>query len=864
MKPLAALFSFPLFRHEARVLGLSPGTPIFLAFAWMFAAGLAFWAGNFFASNRASLDVFLGYVPWVYALVIPALGMASWAEDWRRGVAERLLTLPLTVGQLVGTRLAVMALAVGVFLLGTWPMVATIALLGDPDWGPILTGYLGAWLLGVVFAAFALAAAAMCRSQVVAFIGGFAVVLFLVLSGWAGVVDVLEGWLPAGMVAVMRESSLLEHYRRFVLGVVDARSVLYLLGLLLLAVGWQVAAVAHRAERRPRGLAPWMVIAVAGVAAAAVWAVSPYVRLRLDATADGLYTLSPASLKLVRALPKPVEFVVYDSRTNPDVPLASRLVSRRLMDLLADVKAENPSMVTVRVINPDLNVNDELAAQARGIVEQPLGTGQGFYLGMAASMDGRNAVVPAFDVDRAPYLEFDLMSVLAEVEKVRRKQMTLLSVPNLRMKDLRPTWLTEIESFYDIKYLLPGQPVVPDGTDILVVLMAPYLPAESLYAIDQYVVKGGRVLMLLDPYFRSAPGEDNNLPDRNADAFAFDHPADLLRGWGVEYDGMDIVGDPVLAATINEPELGFRTYPFWLHLTPDEVNHKLPFTSYVDDLLLPEAGSFEPKALASGLTYEPVLVTTDKAQKVPREVFDNVDPQLYASRMAGTPRRYDVAMVLRGRFASLFKDVPPAVANYYHDYAPQGASATVPPLVSVGGKDGAVVAVGDTDFLDTKFSLQPGGRQGELEPVNDNLVFFFNTLQYLAGEGELLGLRGKAVNSRSFVLVEQMLNALGARYVALEQKMAADLFQVSERLQALKAQKEQGLAADPRLEKDLKVFEARNLELRKQLREVRKNLRRDVVRLERVVVVFNLVAMPGLLLGLCVWLRRRRRARAKG
>lgn len=841
-----AVVSYAFVRHQARLLLVNPATPIFLAFAWVLAMGLTFFVGNFFAANHAGIELYVGYLPWVYCIMLPALAMGLWAEDSRNGVAERLLTLPLGLGQLVVGRFVVLWAVVGIWLLGCWPLLLTIGWLGSPDWGAVATALLGQMLLAGGLLGLALLASALARSYVVAFVLGVALLALALFVGMDGVADSLLPYVPADVFNAVYETSLLEHARRFTQGVVDGRSVGYLLGVIALTLGLQMAVLAWRFSRG-RGW-PW---ALAGVVALVLLTLAGrMLPWRLDMTSDGLYTFAPASREMLTHLPRPVTLTLYDSRTNPDIPMASRIMARRVRDMLADMQALNPSRLTIETVNPDADVADELTASKAGMLEQPLPGGQGFYLGLVAEMDGRRSVIPALEPSRTPYLEFDLMSLLAEVQKLERKNLALLAVPNLRLQDMAPRWVGEMSGFYNLEYLLPGVTAIPPGTDVLVVMMSPYMPVETLYALDQYVVTGGKVLLLMDPYQRSAPDAIVRAPDRNAGDAALNHPADLLRAWGVAYDGSRMVADSAHAATVNEPKLGFRTYPLWLGLGRDNLNQNLPFTSYVDTLTLAESGVLEAGTLAPGLTFTPVLVSGAGAQVVRREVFDKGDAELMATQLEGRPQTYVLGGLLSGHFPSTFKDVPPQVAEAVH--------GSLPGHVARSDKAGAVLVYADTDFADETFSVQKGA-DGELVPVNDNLVLLFNSLQYLTGEGALLSLRGKAVQPRSFTVIEAMLTRLAASYTRVENKMAAELYQVAGRLEQLKQQAEPGdISMETAAENELRTYEERNLELKKQLRDVRKRLRRDVLRVERLLAALNMLVMPLLMLAGWFWWRRRR------
>lgn len=844
------LFSAAFVCHQLRLLVASPATVIFLGFAWTMAAGLLFFVGGFFASNDASLNLYLAYLPWVYCLMFPALAMGLWAEDARNGTAERLLTLPFSMPQLVLGRHVVLLLVLVVFLLGSWPLWATLAWLGNPDWGQLAAALLGQVLLGQVLLALALLASVLARSYVVAFVLGVALLALALFAGVESVADAMAPWAPAWLVQVLYETSLLEHARRFTQGTVDVRSLGYMLGVVALLLAVQVALLQRRYRR---GAAwPWLLAGV--VALLVLTGMGRMVPWRLDMTADRLYTLSAASRQMVEGLAKPVTFTFYDSRSNPDLPPASRVMARRVRDMLADVQRLNPSMVRVDIINPDLRAADELAAAKAGLAEQPLAGGQGFYMGLAATMDGRRSVLPALEPSRTPYLEFDLMSLLAEVRKLERKTVALLAVPNLRLQDMRPRWVSEMSGFYTLDYLLPGVSEIPPATDVLVVMMAPYLPLETLYALDQYLVRGGKVLMLLDPYQRSAPDAMTSLPDRNAADAELNHPADLLRLWGIGYDGNSIVADEAHAAPVNDPKLGFRTYPLWLALGHGNVNPDLPFTSYIDTLAFAESGALTLGELAPRLAYTPVVASGGLARVVPRRVLDGGTPQLVASGLQGEPQAYVLGGLLEGHFPSTFKDIPPAVAELA-----RREERLLPAHVGEPASKGALLVYADTDFAAEDFAVQKTP-SGELVPVNDNLVLLFNSLQYLSGEGELLALRGKGVQPRSFGRVEEMLTRLGAQYTRVENKMAAELYQIAQRLEQLKAQaKPEDISVANAAANELRSYEERNLELKKQLRDVRKSLRRDVVGLERMLAVINMLAMPLLALAGWWWWRRRKR-----
>lgn len=882
----SALISKAFARHEARTLLLNPATPIFLGFAWALASILTFYVGGFYASNQTDAQILLGYLPWVLALIIPALTMHTWAEDWRRGTAERMLTLPIPLATLHLTRFATYMVLLALFLAGTWPFLATLAWLGSPDWGPIATGYLGIWLLAGVLLAADLFIAALSPSYVVAFVGAFALNGVLLLSGWSGLLAYLESWLPGRATTLLQQTSLLEHLTRFLSGTLDTRAILFLTGLILLFLTLGYLILRRRAQQQAQpARTSWFLIPGSCLLLLA----SPLANLKLDATSDHLYTLSPATVKLLEKLPQPATLTVYTSRNNPDIPPAMRQLNTRLDDLIGQLQSAAPGKLKVVRVNPDASMETELKTLQAGIQPQPLPTSEDIYLGLTASLGegGRTALIPALEPSRTPYLEFDLASLLAETVKTRRKSITVLSSLNLNDENLRPRFLSELEGFYNISILRPGEPVVPEGTDVLLVMDAPFLPEESLYAVDQYMLRGGRTLMLLDPAMRTAPDDATRAPDRNADTLGTDHPADLLRRWGVAYDWNQVVGDPARATPISQRGatpglaedatlgLGYTTYPLWLSLDATNVNRKLPFTTYVSRMVLPESGFLVPTGapIGAGLSYEAVLQTTPNARTVTRQQLDTVAAEALGTMLtradAGKPAVRDLAALLTGPFPTTFAEVPESVKTYYRDYATDPAAATWPSQTTVARAPGALLVVADADFTDDTFSLarqqstlpgQPLHGEGQLVPINDNLVFLYNGIQYLAGEGDLLGLRGKAVTPRTFTRVEGMLEGLSKKYVLTEQRIAAELFTTGSRLAELQKRADDATLADARATQEIRAWQSRDIALKKQLRQLRRALRGDVMRLGHALAVANILTMPLLLLaGMAVFRYRRRR-----
>jgi ABC-2 type transport system permease protein len=226
----------------------SPVAYVFLVIFLLLTGFFTFTAGNFFERGEASLAAFFGWHPWLYLVLVPAVGMRLWAEERRAGTLELLLTMPITPWQAILAKfLASWAfLAVALFL--TFPAVITVNLLGSPDNGVIFAGYLGSFFLAGAYLAISCMTSAMTRNQVVAFILSVVICLFLLLAGFNPVTDLLVRWASPAAVDTVAAFSVVTHFDGFQRGVIDTRDLFFFLsviGFALFATG--VIIRGHRA-----------------------------------------------------------------------------------------------------------------------------------------------------------------------------------------------------------------------------------------------------------------------------------------------------------------------------------------------------------------------------------------------------------------------------------------------------------------------------------------------------------------------------------------------------------------------------------------------------------------------------------------
>jgi ABC-type uncharacterized transport system involved in gliding motility auxiliary subunit/ABC-type transport system involved in multi-copper enzyme maturation permease subunit len=850
-----------VFKHELTLYKANTGTYVFVILAILATVLCTFYLGGFLNSNQATFKLFFGYLPWIFLFFIPVFVMGVWADEWRRGTAERIFTLPVRP---LAVSLAKFFAAWSVFTLLLISMASipfTVMYLGNPDMGPLWSGYIGSFLLGGVFIGISFLGSSLSRSQTGGVSISLVLIFMLLAAGWGIFTNMLIGSVPPEFLNVLVQYSILDKYRYFVDGVISFSGVIFFISLAILFLG-----LSHVVIRKRLGLGGLVTIVPLILVFILVNWGARYVHYKADLTEIKIHSIAAASEKLISEIDGDVTVKLYYSSQNVSVPGYSQKFMVKVKDMLRHLKGINPEHIKIEEINPERSIELEIDTANQGIQEIPLGMGESYYMGITFTMDGRTTGLPLLDPTRQEHLEFDIISAIHDLSQTKRFKIGILTDLDLGDDRMRPRFMSELMANYNVDLLGRDEPTIDQSTDVVIVFMTPYLTMERVYALDQYMANGGHIMLFLDPFLRTAPTDDYKIADRNADNANIDHPADLLRHWGVEYDYSSIVGDHSRAVPVEVNKKGVTTYPLWLYFSERDVNTDLPFMANLSEIFLIESGGFEKKNVKPNLKYQSVLSTSENGQTVPRYLFDKEDFKVAGSLLTGDKRSIDTAFMLTGKFDSVFKTQPKEVIQYYRDYALDPSKLNLPKHVVSGEKAGALIAIADMDFLTDDYAIAHKTIQGKevFKPANDNLVFVFNAIQFLLGDSDLLTLKGKNNKKYPFERIEQMLIDASADYQAIEQKMVRQLFMVSQKLQALQKRSKTAKQVNKDVEHEIQKFRSKELELRKELRELRRNFRTDIERMSRIITLLNLCVIPLIIAisALVFFARRRRKASA--
>ena len=210
----------------------SPVAYVFLVIFLLLTGFFTYTAGQFFERGEASLAAFFGWHPWLYLVLVPAVGMRLWAEERRAGTMELLLTMPISAWQAILGKFVASWIFLALALALTFPVVVTVNVLGNPDNGMIFSGYLGSLFLAGAYLAVTCMTSAMTRNQVVAFILSVVACLFLILAGFNPVTDLLVRWASPAFVDTVAAFSVITHFDGFQKGVIDTRDLFFFLSVI--------------------------------------------------------------------------------------------------------------------------------------------------------------------------------------------------------------------------------------------------------------------------------------------------------------------------------------------------------------------------------------------------------------------------------------------------------------------------------------------------------------------------------------------------------------------------------------------------------------------------------------------------------
>ena len=591
--------------------------------------------------------------------------------------------------------------------------------------------------------------------------------------------------------------------------------------------------------------------------------------VRADLTDGKLYTLSDGTRKILQKLDGPVKLRLYVSQSDNAIPVQLRSFAQRVEDLVREFKAVAGPNLAIEKYNPKPDSDEEDAAQLDGVEPQTLFTGEQFYLGLSVSRLDRKQALSNISQQRERLLEYDLIRAIARVANAERPTIGVMSaVPvlgepvNMMTRQANEPWVlaNELKRDFNVKSVSMNVEAIDKDINVLLVIQPRDIMESAEYALDQFVLRGGKLIAFVDPYMFFDQQPNSMMPNMPGQPGSSSLPR-LFKAWGVNLDQGKVVADVTYASGAGQ-----RYTPTVITLNKTALSKDDVATSQIDTLLLAFSGAFDVSKPAEGLKVIELARTSPNSMMVDN-IVASVSGDAAMKGFAPDNKAKPLAMRLTGKFRTAFPEGKPAPFNPDKDKKPVETG----PQLKEAAAENSVVLVADADMLADGAAVEVQNILGQrvVVPSNGNLALVQGMVEQLASGDDLMSLRSRASSFRPLTVVRQMESDAQKQYFGKIKELEDELQQTTEKMQKLRKQSggtksAQIMSAEQQAELDR--FKKRVIETRQVLKELRKTLRQDAEALQFWTKVVNIAVMPVLvaLFGIGFAVMRRRRAVAAG
>lgn len=648
---------------------------------------------------------------------------------------------------------------------------------------------------------------------------------------------------------------------------------------------------------RQRNLGTLSLVLLALVFVAAVTANNSLLTgLRIDLTEDNLYTVSPGTRNVLASIVEPINVYLFfsDSESADIAPL--RNYANRVREMLEELESAGGGNLVLHVIDPVPFSEDEDRAARFGLQPITLGIGQSLYFGLAATNSvGDQEVIEIFNPDRERFLEYELARLIYSLARPDRVVVGVHAGVSMtagfdpQTQRVTEPWVvySQAGQLFEMRSLPPGFTEIEEDVDVLWLVHPRALEDETLYAIDQFVMGGGRALIFLDPFAEVDMAAAMDPAAMAAGSASNLEP--LLSGWGVEFSAGEVVADNQYALSVTTgPGMRPVRHLGLLGLDATAIDPEDVITDGLYNINVGTAGHFSV-AEDSTVTLQPLLTSSINAETLPAIQMQMLtDPEALLDDFTPSGESYVIAGRLTGPLQSAYPDGPPAEelpdaggdladgadsadGNGDDDTGTDAESGLPADSESPDGEhlastDSAnVILVGDVDILSDRLWVQQQNFLGQTlaTAFANNGDFLVNALDNLSGSADLIGIRARGTYSRPFTRVQALRRQADAQFRQTEQQLQAELTETENRLSELQdARTDQGsLLMSDEQQVEIQRFLDEQVRIRQELRGVQRNLDRSIEQLGTVLQFINIGLVPLLLTAVAlsaVVVRRRR------
>ena len=896
----------------------SPVAYVFLVIFLLLAGFFTFMVGqDFFSRNEASLGSFFLWHPWLYLFLVPAVAMRLWSEEKRTGTLELLLTLPITpVQAVIGKFLASWAFLILALVL-TFPIWLTPVFLGSPDNGAIFCAYIGSALMAGSYLAIGCMTSALTRNQVVSFILSVVICLFAILAGFPPVTDFIQSQFPGndGIVMVVSGLSVMTHFESLQRGVLHLRDLVFFMSVITLALFATAAIIRSGQEtKKVEGFAlSSVLVGLLAVILLLINVVIHPIRAKADLTENKIHTLTDGTKNILKRLNDErgddsdsfkVEARLYFTRGEDRVQVAVRQYAARVDELLREYRDAANGDIIYNRIDPQPDTNEQELADQDSITKMQVSLDEFAYLGLTLSYADRTEKVNLLEQGAGGairglrpegMLEYDISAAITRMlpQEDKKPVIGIMSplqimggfppgMPPQMMRNQRPAppWiitqaLISAHGRSNIRQIDMSTDKIDQDVDLLLVIHPKDITERTEFALDQYVLGGGKLAIFLDPHHAMDRGPMGGFGASESKSTLHK----LLPAWGLSFtDGM-VLADKTYG--LRPPRSGIQ-FPTAVDIQREDHSENDPIVQNLGPLSGIHFGAFTGNAKDKGLSQTMLFQSSTNSAMIlgsqakplfPFPSFQQSQATIIKG-FTGSSQTNLLALKLTGPFKTAFKDGDP-------EAVPQDANATAPKPADTSlkivtkDKTPAVVLVGDVDFLHDGIHQLDQLRGYR----NSNVDFLLNLVDYMTGDEDLIRIRGIANRSRPLKKLNEMEEKATADIQKELEKHEEDLekaeAKASEVASKLQKQLQQALQTGQtgvirlevspedrkKLEKSQEQAEIARDSARKAIRRIKKKRTAAVTSLRNRIKWYSIAGMPFFVslfgIGLAVRARKR-------
>ena len=572
------------------------------------------------------------------------------------------------------------------------------------------------------------------------------------------------------------------------------------------------------------------------------------VNKKIDLTTDKLYTVSENTKSIIKNLSEPINIKLFFSNSLSKELSQIRDYEKRVRELLMSYKKISNKNITIEIIDPRPFTDQEDLANVYGIQGLQLNEeGERFYFGavFSNSVDD-TTVIPFFELDREQFLEYDLTKTIYNLANTSKPNIGLISGLPLvgRVNNSqgnaqyeRPFFIYQtLSEFFNVIDLSLEVSEIPQNVDQLLIVHPKNLSDVTLYAIDQFVMTGKGVTIFTDPFSEF----DNNLskPESEKD-FSNSNLSRLFTSWGFDMKPGMVIGDIVNGRKVSlgpSNDQKIVTYVLWLAIQQNLLSNTDIITSNLDYIFLKSAGSIENLNTNSSLVIEPLIRTSKESMLIERYKMQfRADPEQLLKDFESQDKSYIIGARIKGELDSAFtmEDIKKIELD------------TKQHINNI--KDANIILFADTDLLsdNTWISEQDLFGRNSITPIADNGRMVVNSIESMSGGRNLIGLRGRGSSNRPFLVIEDLQKKAELSFREKQISLQNELQGTEDKLKEIQSnQLGSSESKTSEQNKAIEEFQRKILSIRKQLRDVQRQLNADIERLENNIKILNIWTMP--------------------